>query len=242
MENLSVLQIVLAIGAVSLGALTQGSVGFGFALIAAPLLMLIDVHFVPGPVILAAFFTALMITLRDGGKGTIESIKWAVAGRVLGNFVGAGLVAYLSQEKFTVIFGVLVIVAVLISISGFDVKVNTTNLITAGFLSGFMGTTVSISGPPIALLFQNEKGAKFRSMLSLFFLIGIMLSIPSLMIMGVFGMSEFLLGLILIPGTLIGVLLSRLFIKKLDKHSIKPYVLGLSSISGLLAILKILVF
>ena len=240
MQDLSILQIALAIAAVALGALTQGSVGFGFALIAAPLLMLIDVNFVPGPVILAAFFTALMIALRDHQKGTISTLKWAVAGRLVGNLVGAGLVAYLSQEKFTVIFGVLVIIAVLISISGVDVKVNTSNLLTAGFLSGFMGTTISISGPPIALLFQHEKGPNFRGMMSLFFMVGIMLSIPSLMIMGVFGMNEFLLGMILFPGTVIGVFSSRFLIKHLDKHSIRPYILGLSSISALLAILKVI--
>jgi uncharacterized membrane protein YfcA len=73
-------------------------------------------------------------------------------------------------------------------------------------------------------------------------MIGIAMSIPSLAIMGVFGMQELKLGLILFPGVIIGVLFSKLFIAKLDKHSIRPYVLGLSSISGLLAILKIVVF
>ncbi len=240
MENLTIIEIILAMFAVGLGALTQGSVGFGFAMVAAPLLMLIDVNFVPGPVILAAFFTALFVSIRDGRNGSLSAIKFAIVGRIVGNLFGAALVAYLSKDKFTIIFGVLVIIAVLISISGIHIKVNTKNLITAGFLSGFMGTTVSISGPPVALLFQNEKGPKFRSILGLFFMIGILLSIPSLAIMGQFGMQELFLGLLLLPGVVVGFLVSKFFISKLDKHSIRPYVLGLSSISGLLAILKII--
>lgn len=241
MADLSILQIILAIGAVTLGALTQGSVGFGFAMVAAPLLMLIDVSFVPGPVILAAFFTALWVGIRDRKSGTIKTVKWAIFGRMIGNLAGAALVAYLSQDKFTIIFGILVIIAVLISLSGIDVKINISNLLAAGFLSGFMGTTVSISGPPMALLFQNEKGPNFRGMMAIFFMIGIMLSIPSLMIMGVFGLQEFLQGLILLPGTLLGVLLSKFLISRLDRHSIRPYVLGLSSVSGLLAIIKVFI-
>jgi uncharacterized membrane protein YfcA len=239
---MTLLQMLMATAAVTLGALVQGSVGFGFALVSAPLLLLINVTFVPGPVILASFLIALLVSVRDRKSGNLGWIKWAVAGRIAGSLAGAGLVAYLSKDRFTLIFGILVLLAVAMSISGIDIKINTTNLLTAGLLSGFMGTTVSIGGPPMALLLQKEKGAKLRGMLSLFFMLGILVSIPSLMVMGVFGTREWRLGLILMPGVLCGFFLSKFFIKRLDKHSIRPYVLGLSSLSGLLAILKVTVF
>ena len=219
--DLSISQIVLAIIIVTIGAITQGSVGFGFAMVVAPLLILINDYFVPGPVIVVAFFTAFFISFRDGNKATFDSIKFAIAGRIVGNLIGAALVAYLARDKFTIFFGILVLIAVLISISGFH---------------------ISISGPPIALLFQNEKGQEFRNIMALFFMIGILLSIPSLAILGAFGWPEFILGLLLVPGCFVGVILSNMFAKKIDKHSIQPYVLGLSSISGILAILKVILF
>ena len=240
--DLSISQIVLAIIIVTIGAITQGSVGFGFAMVVAPLLILINDYFVPGPVIVVAFFTAFFISFRDGNKATFDSIKFAIAGRIVGNLIGAALVAYLARDKFTIFFGILVLIAVLISISGFHIKLNKKNLVLGGFFSGFMGTTVSISGPPIALLFQNEKGQEFRNIMALFFMIGILLSIPSLAILGAFGWPEFILGLLLVPGCFVGVILSNMFAKKIDKHSIQPYVLGLSSISGILAILKVILF
>ncbi len=242
MIDISAIEVVLGICIVSLGAFTQGSIGFGFALVSAPLLMLVNIEYVPAPVITAAFFTAALVSYRERRSTDLRKIKWMVAGRIIGNLVGAAIVAYISVQKFTVLFGVLVILAVILSASGLHVKVNIHNMIGAGFLSGFMGTTVSIGGPPAALLFQHERGPKFRATMANFFMIGVVFSVLSLMLMGEYGLRQLLLGLSLIPGVFLGVYVSRHMTKKLDKQAIRPYVLALSGISGLMAILKALLF
>jgi len=242
MLDLSILEIVLGICIVTLGAFTQGSIGFGFALVSAPLLSLISMEFIPGPIIFAAMFTAIMVSFRERKNAELGKIKWLVLGRFVGNFAGAALVAYMSMKHFSILFGVLVILAVLLSALGLHIKVNIKNMVVAGFLSGFMGTTVSIGGPPAALLFQHERGPKFRATMSNFFMIGVILSMISLAVVGKFGLTQILLGLSLLPGVFIGVYISQHITSKLDKHAIRPYILGLSGISGLLAILKVLVF
>jgi uncharacterized membrane protein YfcA len=242
MLDLSVIEIVIGIFIVTLGAFTQGSIGFGFALVSAPLLMLVNVNYVPGPIITAALLTAGLISFRERRSAELGKIKWLVVGRIIGNLIGAAIIAYISVTKFTIMFGVLVILAVFLSASGLHVKVNIKNMISAGFLSGFMGTTVSIGGPPAALLFQHERGPRFRATMSNFFMIGVVFSILSLTIMGEFGLNELVLGISLMPGVIIGVYISRHMTKKLDQHAIRPYVLGLSGISGFLAIVKVLIF
>lgn len=242
MLDLSIIEILIGVFIVSLGAFTQGSIGFGFALVSAPLLMLINAEYVPGPVITAALLTAMLVSFRERKSADLSKIKWLVTGRIIGNLAGAAIVAYISVQKFTVLFGVLVILAVILSASGLHIKVNIHNMISAGFLSGFMGTTVSIGGPPAALLFQHERGPKFRATMSNFFMIGVIFSILSLMLMGEYGLRESILGVSLFPGVLLGVYISQHMTKKLDKHAIRPYVLGLSGISGFLAILKVLLF
>ena len=46
--------IVAAAVIMAIGCALQAAVGFGFALFSAPLLLLIDPRFVPGPILLAA--------------------------------------------------------------------------------------------------------------------------------------------------------------------------------------------
>lgn len=242
MSDLSIVEIILGILIVSLGAFTQGSIGFGFALVSAPLLSLINMEYIPGPIIFAALFTAILISFRERKSAELGKIKWLVVGRIAGNFSGAALVAYMSTKHFSIMFGVLVILAVLLSALGLHIKVNIKNMLSAGFLSGFMGTTVSIGGPPAALLFQHERGPKFRATMSNFFMIGVIFSMISLAIVGKFGLQEIVLGLSLLPGVGIGVYISQHITNKLDKHAIRPYILGLSGISGAIAILKVLVF
>lgn len=52
--HLSVQDMVLAFGIVMIGALLQGSIGFGMGPLSAPMLLPIDPVFVPGPLLLSA--------------------------------------------------------------------------------------------------------------------------------------------------------------------------------------------
>ena len=47
------------------GATLQGAVGFGLGLLSVPLLILIEPDFIPGPLILAAFFLNILVSLRE---------------------------------------------------------------------------------------------------------------------------------------------------------------------------------
>ncbi|WP_422446035.1 MULTISPECIES: hypothetical protein [unclassified Endozoicomonas] len=49
--ELSLLHVVAAMGVVGLGAIVQGTIGFGMAVVAAPFLYHIDPALIPGPLI-----------------------------------------------------------------------------------------------------------------------------------------------------------------------------------------------
>src|SRR5438034_6678902 len=55
------LQVLLAALAMAVGALVQGAVGFGASLVAAPLLVLVDVRLVPGPIGIASLTLNFLI-------------------------------------------------------------------------------------------------------------------------------------------------------------------------------------
>ena len=77
--------MIIAAGLViALSALVQGAVGYGMALVAAPLLALVDPMLVPVPLILLTSGHALLAVIRDGRYADWPGIGWAMLGRLPG--------------------------------------------------------------------------------------------------------------------------------------------------------------
>ena len=114
-------------------------------------------------------------------------------------------------------------------------------LLGAGFVAGITGTTTSIGGPPIAIVYQHHGGETLRGTLAGFFVMGSVLSMVTLALVGRFGTDDLLLGLALIPGTVAGYVLSPPFVRWLDRGYTRAAVLGVSIGAGLLLIARRLV-
>ena len=219
--------------AITIGAIVQGSVGFGLAVLAAPLLALIEPRLLPGPMLLAGFVLGALMVYRDRESIHLGGIGWAILGRLGGTIVAAVFFAGLPRDTMSVLFGVLVLLAVAMSASGVHVLPTRWTVLVAGTLSGFMGTITSIGGPPMALVYQAERGARIRGTLSGFFMVGTAGSVTALAVVGRFGRSELLATLLLLPGILAGFTLSSRVATYLDRGRIRPVILILSTIAGL---------
>lgn len=230
--------LILAFLIASVGALLQGSVGFGLGLITVPLLVLIDPVYVPGPVLLAAFCLNLLIFIRERHAIHIKRLHWAVIGRIVGAGLGAMILSAVPQESISAMFGVMVLLAIGISLLGFHPKMTSTNIFGAGVASGIMGTTSSIGGPPMALVYQKQKGPTIRGTLSGIFIFGTIISLAALTIIGRFGLREIKATAILIPGVFFGFLLSNRSTKILDRGFTRTAVLVTSGISGIVVVLR----
>lgn len=228
----------IALGIAAAGAILQGSMGFGLGLIGVPLLVLIDPIFVPGPLLLAAFLLNLLMSYREHTAIDYKSVKWAIPGRLLGAVLGAGLLSAIPKDQISVLFGAMVLLAVAMSFTGLDFMSNSRNVLIAGSFSGFMGTTSAIGGPPIALIFQKQRGARIRSTLSVIFAAGTVISIASLIVIGRFGPKELQAAVVLFPGIILGFFISRRTAKVLDRGYIRRAVLVTSALSGIFVILR----
>lgn len=230
----------LAFAVVAVGALLQGSVGFGLALVAAPLLVLLDPLFVPGPLLLAALVLALLMSYRERREVDLGMLRWAVVGRIAGGSAAAYLLASLPKEPLALLFAGLVLLGVLLSLSGLSVEPTDRSLLGASVLSGFMGTITAIGGPPMAMLYQNSPGPKLRGMLSSFFVAGTIISLSLLTAVGKFGLREARAGLLLVPGILAGFAVSAFVAPHLDKRAVRPLVLFVSAASAFAVIIRTL--
>ena len=223
---------------VVVSAWIQGAVGFGYALVSAPLLALVAPDLVPGPIMLSSLVLSLASSLREHESIDRRGVTLALAGRFPGVVLGAAALAWLSESTMSVVFGVCVLVAVALSLSGLELARTPRTLVGTGFVSGVMGTMTSIGGPPIALVYQRADGPELRATLNTYFALGSAMSIPALAVAGHFGRAELTGGLLLLPATAVGFALSGATRRYIDEGRTRGAVLAVASLSAVAVVVK----
>jgi len=230
--------IALALLITALAATVQASAGFGFAMLAVPLLALIDVDFVPGATLLASLLLAIVMSSQGRKNVDKASLPSILVGLFVGTILGALLLNVINSEFLPRLFGLFILLAVVLSIVGINITKNRSNLIATGFISGIMGTMSGIHGPPFALLYQNDKGIVVRPTLALLFLIGYSISLLSLLLSGFLNLKVLYLAALISPAVLLGFVLSRWVTRWLDRAFLRPSILLLASLSALSLIIR----
>jgi uncharacterized membrane protein YfcA len=229
----SPLELVVIFFVTCLGATVQGAVGYGMALVAGPILLLIDPGLIPGPMTIAATLLVVLVIVRDKQALDIFGLKWSILGMFFGLGLGAYVLSNFSSRSFSAIFGGLIILAVLMSVIGLRFPPLKPILMGAGFLAGLMGILTTTSGPPIALVYQDAPGQKLRATISGFFVVGIIFTVLTLLSIGKLGLHELTLSAFLMPGILVGYWLSNRIVKWVDRGFTRPAVLTIAALSAL---------
>jgi uncharacterized membrane protein YfcA len=230
--------LVLAVAIVGAGSAVQGSIGFGLALLTAPLLEWVEPRLVPGPLIIAVTVLLALTAHRERKSIDARGIGWILAGRIPGTALGALALTGLTAGALTVSLGLLVLVGVGLSLLSLRLPRTPGLLSFAGLVSGLMGTTAALGGPAVAILYQHERGPMVRSTLATYFLIGAFMSLGALYLIGRLGRAEFELGVALLPGIVGGFLLSRGMGAWMDGGRTRTAVLLLSGLAGLASVIR----
>ena len=230
--------MLIAAAVVFIGATVQATVGFGMALVAAPVLALIDPTLVPVPLLLLGVALTAAMTVRERTELDVRPIGWAVVGRIPGVVVGTALVATVATDTLVVAIAVVVLAAVLISAAGWCPAVTHPAMMVAGATSGVMGTVASIGGPPIALMFQRAPGPVRRSALAAFTLVGSTLSLIGLTIAGEVDARHLRSALVLLPAVLLGAGAAVVAAPILDRRHARPAVLAVAGLSAVALLVK----
>lgn len=225
--------IVLAGLVVALGALVQGAAGIGFALIAVPLLVLLDPALVPVPLLALATGHALLVLRREYTDTDWRGVGWALLGRLPGIALGVLTVAMLPARPFVALVGLTVLGAAVLSTVQWRPRPTPPALLLAGMISGVSGTATAIGGPPIALLYQNASGSRVRATLAAYFAAGAMLSLLALAAAGQVSADALLAALLLAPFMVAGFLASGPARRFLDRGWTRPAIIGISGAAAL---------
>jgi len=230
--------LLLGIVAIFAGAIVQGSTGLGLGMIAAPILLIIDPVFVPGPLLMLAMIVSFLMVIREKQSIDGPGLTVALSGRIPGTILAAFTIAAIPLALYGLIFGLMVLAAVVLSISKWKIRSSGKNLFLAGLTSGYMGTLTSIGAPPMALAYQYKPAAVIRSTLAAYFLIGSTLSIITLIIFKVFLLDHLLVGAIFVPPLLIGFKMSSYVVARMNTSLVRIAILILSGISALTLIAR----
>lgn len=225
---------------VAAGAALQASVGIGFAVLAAPLLLILAPELVPGPILFLGVLLAAMTMTREFRSVDVRQLSLAVGGRIAGTAAAGAVIALLPLPVFSVVFALMILGAVGLSVARWRLLPTPGTLVAAGVLSGFMGTLTSVGSPPIGLVYQNMPGPKVRATISAFFLLGASLSLVTLGLVGRFSAAEAASSAWLVPPVLLGFAVSRFFVGRVDKsrNALRRAVLGVSAVAALVLLLK----
>jgi uncharacterized membrane protein YfcA len=226
------LEFVLLAAVILVAACLQGSIGFGMGMLAAPFIALVDATLLPVLVIMLAMVVTLIVAVMDRAALDVRGAGWALAGRVPGTIVGAGLVTVMSAAVLSWSVAAVVLLGVVVSLRGWHPRVTRTTQAVAGALSGVMGTTTSVGGAPMAIIWQGSEGPRLRGTMSAFFLIGSSLSLVALFLWGAVPPHALVTAAWMAPVAVLGVALSRFVNRFLNRRRTRAIALGASALGA----------
>lgn len=238
MLALTAVEWACALAAMTLGAWVQGAVGFGSALVAAPLLALIDPQLVPEPLILCGLLVTLWVAYRERAEVNLPAVGWVLAGRAPGTGLGVFILGALAETTLSLLFATMLLAAVAMLAFGCAPRRNRGTLFASGLVAGVMGVVTSVGGPPVALMFHDASGPSLRGTLSGYFILSSLMSLAALWLAGLLEASHVYATALLMPGIFLGLILSKHTTQYVDRGYTRPAVLCLSGASAAALLLK----
>jgi uncharacterized protein len=224
--------MILAAVAALVGAAVQSATGFGFALVLSPALFAVMEPAEAVTVLLALGVALNLLVLLERHEARWSRLPPLILPALPGLVLGAVILAALSREPLQIGVGVAVIAAGLWQLRDRAAAARVPATV-AGFLSGVLTTSISISGPPLVLWLEAQalSPGEFRATLAATFL---SLNIAGWAVLGVAGdatadPSELL---VLLGLVLAGYALGALAFRRLDHERFYRLVLVLVLLTG----------
>jgi len=239
MVSLTVLYVFVVI---LVAGVLQTLTGFGFALVAAPLLTLATSS--KEAVVLVLFIGILMkgfMVYKTWSESVFSHIMVIFAASIIGALPGIYVMRILDDNTLKIFIGFTLVLATLLMCFNFKVTIHRHRLakIVVGFLSGFLGATTSLNGPPIVLYMMNEGGEKttMRADLVRYFFLGNTATLSMAYFMGGLPTNNLsLYAITAIPAILLSWLIGEKVFHVIDVTLFRRLSLAVISVSAFLTL------
>ena len=235
---MGVAEFAAATLAVIIGSVVQVTSGVGGGFIIVPLLAWVDLGLVPAPLIFASLSLSALMAFRERGAIDWAHIPTTLVGLIPGSLAGAYVLSSVPADSLGVVFGTVILLGILITASGIEVRPTRVSALVSGALSGAMGTSSGIGAPLLALLYQRETGPRIRATLAVLYTGASILILVVLFGFDQFSVTEARSGFLLMPGFLLGYWVANRFNVHLDRGATRIAVLCASAAAAIALILR----
>jgi uncharacterized membrane protein YfcA len=227
MPSLDTAVIVLT-GITFLAAFVNGALGYGFSSLTVPVALVFYTNRILNPalVVIEVFINLYVLFInRDSVPAVWKRVVPILIGLLPGIALGSYLLASLHPGWIKFVTYTVLLPLILVQAAGLRRPIRSERLIGLPFGTGlgFLYSVTTISGPPLAILFNNQGLVKreFRAGLALIRVAESSLTAVVYYHLGLFVAESQSILLMIIPSVLIGIPLGAYLIRRLDAETFR---------------------
>jgi uncharacterized membrane protein YfcA len=234
---------ILSFCAVFLAAFIRGISGFGFALILAPILLLVlNSKSIVVINLFLGIITNIIVFVYSIRSLNLRRILPIVVGSLLGIPLGTWIIVFINPSVLKILIGGVIIVFAVPMVIGFTRTFEKERAAggISGFISGILVSSTSLGGPPVVLFMHNQKWLKediYHAQAAYFLIINIC-ALAALYISGLVDSRVIMFSASLTPPLLVGMGLGIVAFRKLNQRAFRYLSLAIVIVSGILGIIS----
>lgn len=234
----TVCTIVLVAGAV------QAITGFGFALVAVPLLTF-EIGPAPAVAVAITIGVALAAGVAVGERGHVAGADLAVlAGTgLLGIPLGLLVLTRVDAQPLTVVVAVVLLASTIAIWRGWTMPTGAVTRAATGFISGVLLTSTSFNGPPLVIFLQARElpARTVRATLAVCFLLQELVAVVLLLAVDAADATTVAVSALSLPALAIGWLIGNRAFARLDRAAFRRGVLIMLGLTAVVALVRAVV-
>ena len=221
-----------------LGSILQMATGVTAGMIIVPFLAMISYTLIPAPIAFASLALTIMMSYKGRKHIDTKNMLQISLGMLAGILLSIFILKNIEFEHLGLVFGIFILISVFISIKIKSFKLNTGINYSGGFIAGIMGSMAAVGGQILALLFQNHPLESLKSTLAFLYTLFSIVMLLLFYIFGEFSGIQFLSGIYMMPGFIIGFFLAPVFSKYFNPKYSKIIVLIMATLGAMVLITK----
>jgi uncharacterized membrane protein YfcA len=220
---------LIVLGGIALfAAFVNGAIGYGFSSLTVPLALVFYTNRIlnPAVVLIEVFLNLYVLYInRDGVPAVWRRVAPILIGLLPGIAIGAYVLALLQPGWIKLGTYTVILPLILIQAAGWRRPIRSTWLVGIPFGTGLgvLYSVTTISGPPLAILFNNQGLVKneFRAGLALVRVAESSVTALVYYQLGLFIAESANLLLVFIPSVLVGIPLGAYFMRRVDSETFR---------------------
>jgi uncharacterized membrane protein YfcA len=229
---------------VLLASLIQGVTGFGFALIAVPLLSLFipEIRNITPIIVIYSFLTNIIIVYKSRHYIDFKKIMPLIIFGIIATPIGTYVLLYVKVNTLKIIIGSIITITAFAMLKNFKIKIKNQGISygIVGLLSGLLNGSTGLSGPPVVLFLTNQNTDKdvFRANLTFYGIATNIFAIIVFIVEGIINTSVLNFTIIYLPALILGVFVGIKISTKINENLFRNLTIYLITFLGLYTVIS----